>query len=202
MASRESDLRNPEIIQKSLEHAASTLKISHFKDLQAKAIRAALEGKDVFVNLKTGYGKSAIFQALPLCTDFIRCSDTHHLPDSPPTSPGSVPSSPGGSASGSSRTGSPSILVVISPLVYLMKDQVKTLKSLGLQATYLADSTSEEVLGLSVLILFCRSSSCKPTSHLDFNSNTNVSPSVFILSTFPLQAPHIFLFEKSIVVPT
>ena len=60
-----------DIVSKSIEYAAGRLKLSNFKNLQTKAIRSALKGEDVFVNLPTGYGKSAIFQAIPLCKDFV-----------------------------------------------------------------------------------------------------------------------------------
>ena len=61
-----------DIVSKSIEYVAGRLKLSNFKNLQTKAIRSALKGEDVFVNLPTGYGKSAIFQAIPLCKDFVR----------------------------------------------------------------------------------------------------------------------------------
>ena len=61
-----------DIVSKSIEYAAGRLKLSNIKNLQTKAIRSALKGEDVFVNLPTGYGKSAIFQAIPLCKDFVR----------------------------------------------------------------------------------------------------------------------------------
>ena len=60
-----------DIVSKSIEYVAGRLKLSNFKNLQTKAIRSALKGEDVFVNLPTGYGKSAIFQAIPLCKDFV-----------------------------------------------------------------------------------------------------------------------------------
>ena len=61
-----------EDVSKSIEYAAGRLKLSNIKNLQTKSIRSALKGEDVFVNLPTGYGKSAIFQAIPLCKDFVR----------------------------------------------------------------------------------------------------------------------------------
>ena len=41
-----------------------------------KALEHALLGHDVFVNLPTGYGKSVIFHAIPLCSDFLRRVDS------------------------------------------------------------------------------------------------------------------------------
>ena len=54
-----------EKLTRSLEFAAKKLKIPHFKDIQVEAITSALNGKDVFVNLPTGYGKNAMYQAIP-----------------------------------------------------------------------------------------------------------------------------------------
>ena len=64
--------------------------------------------KDVFINLPTGFGKSLIYQALPIVFDVTRNSTGH-------------------------------IVVVISPLVNLMKDQVENLKKLGISAISLSD---------------------------------------------------------------
>ncbi|XP_022780469.1 Bloom syndrome protein homolog [Stylophora pistillata] len=63
--------------------------------------------RDVFINLPTGFGKSLIYQALPLVFDAMH------------------------------REGH--IVVVISPLVSLMKDQVQKLKNLGISAITLSD---------------------------------------------------------------
>ena len=38
---------------------------------QKEAIRSFFEGKNVFVNLPTGFGKSLIFQCLPIVADVI-----------------------------------------------------------------------------------------------------------------------------------
>ena len=39
---------------------------------QRKAIRSLFQGKNVFVNLPTGFGKSLIFQCLPIVADIVR----------------------------------------------------------------------------------------------------------------------------------
>ena len=73
------------------------------------------EKKDIFVNLPTGFGKSLIYQALPLV---YSC-----LPES---------------------TDQKNIIVVISPLNSLIKDQVLRLNSLGITAISLAEIATDK----------------------------------------------------------
>ena len=80
---------------------------------QKRAISdVANKGKDVFVNLPTGYGKPLLYQALPTVFDTLRSSSGH-------------------------------IVVVVSPLVSLLDDQVKFLTSVGIKVLNL-NSASEE----------------------------------------------------------
>ena len=72
---------------------------------------------DVFINLPTEFGKSLIYQALPLVFDVARNSMGH-------------------------------IVVIISPLVNLMKDQVENLKQLGITAISLSDIKDGEAKAL------------------------------------------------------
>ena len=55
----------------SLAEVAATLKIT-IKEKQKEAIHAFLSGRDVFVSLPTGYGKSLIYAILPLVFDHIK----------------------------------------------------------------------------------------------------------------------------------
>lgn len=48
------------------------LGIEHFKTKQLEALRSVLGGKDTFVSLPTGYGKSVIFDSLPTAFDFLK----------------------------------------------------------------------------------------------------------------------------------
>ena len=57
---------------------ASKFKIFSLNTDQKRAIsEVAKRGKDVFVNLPTGYGKSLIYQALPTVFDALRSSSGH-----------------------------------------------------------------------------------------------------------------------------
>ena len=52
--------------------SAKILGIKQFKQKQVEAIETFLSGKDTFVCLPTGYGKSVIYAALPLAFDALK----------------------------------------------------------------------------------------------------------------------------------
>ena len=82
---------------------------------QEDAIKYVVEEKkDVFVNLPTGFGKSLIYQELPLVYSCLQSTVEKNM------------------------------IVVISPLTSLMKDQVMRLISLGITAISLAEITTEK----------------------------------------------------------
>ncbi len=99
-----------------------TFGLDSFHARQVVSIRELLHGKDVFVNLPTGSGKSLIFQSFPIVVDYLRgkCPDDH------------------------------SIVVVVSPLVSLMKDQVNYLISKGVNAAFLGEEQLDECIKDSV----------------------------------------------------
>ena len=96
-------------------YALSHLKMDKMKlkPKQVEAIRLVYERKDAFVWLPTGYGKSICFQILPYLFDFKL---------------GRI------SAASFKR----SIILIVSPLLSLMIDQVTDLKSRGVQAAILS----------------------------------------------------------------
>ena len=75
--------------------------------------KVVVRKKDVFVNLPTGFGKSLIYEALPLVFDY-----TTKLPGH--------------------------IVIVVSPLVSLMEDQVKYLRSIGVSAVNISSQTDND----------------------------------------------------------
>ena len=79
------------------------------KPQQLEAVRNIYEGKDVFLWLPTGFGKSVCYEVLPFVLDHKR---------------GKV---------GSGKE-SYSVVLVISPLVSLMVDQVTSLRERGVMA--------------------------------------------------------------------
>ena len=81
---------------------------------QEEALRFVFESKsDVSVNLPTGFGKAVVFQALPIMYSCVE------------------------------PTRDKNIVIVVSPLINLMKDQVSRLTSLGKSAISVSDISSE-----------------------------------------------------------
>ena len=62
---------DPSIISAAIQHSLLAFGYKSIKPIQAEAVQAVLQGSDVFVTVPTGYGKSLIFQILPLCARFL-----------------------------------------------------------------------------------------------------------------------------------
>lgn len=93
---------------------SSMFNIPSLNRYQQKAISEFVKGgKDIFINLPTGFGKSLIYQGLPFVFDKVTGSPDH-------------------------------IVVVVSPLVNLMRDQVECLKKLGVHSRSLSDVKDED----------------------------------------------------------
>ncbi len=60
------------VIQRALTETVSEMGLSALKPKQIEAVLAFLDGKDTFVSLPTGYGKSIIYGVLPLVFDKLR----------------------------------------------------------------------------------------------------------------------------------
>ena len=84
----------------------------NLKTEQEESIFYFLKGADVFVSLPTGFGKSLCYILLPKVFDLLRGVDNK------------------------------SIIVVISPLIALMEDQVASIISLGISAVHVSDRPS------------------------------------------------------------
>ena len=71
--------------ERLLSYAASKLGITALNDLQKKAVKAIVDGNDVFVCLPTGFGKSLCFLSVPYVLDYLRSDPSagsvadHHL---------------------------------------------------------------------------------------------------------------------------
>lgn len=103
-------------LELSMRAAIARMEIKELKDKQKEAIRSFASGKDVFVSLPTGYGKSLCYQILPILFDSLRGNTT-------PTS----------------------IIVVVTPLTSIMKEQVSHLEDKQLPAVHITSAVDKSV---------------------------------------------------------
>ncbi|KAL5510411.1 hypothetical protein EMCRGX_G005949 [Ephydatia muelleri] len=88
---------------------------SSMKPEQVKVAVALFEGRDVFAILPTGFGKSLCYASLPVAFDKCQKKERGY-----------------------------SIVVVVSPLVAIMKDQVPTYSIKGLKTTYVSGEVTDK----------------------------------------------------------
>ena len=100
-------------IRAAITEATTLLGYSELRPLQVRAVEHFLCGKDVFVSIPTGGGKSLCFCVLPKAFDTLR---------------------------GSTSVARQSIVVVVSPLVALMKDQVQQMTARDVSAVYVGEA--------------------------------------------------------------
>ena len=60
------------MVQKALDEVISEMGLFPLREKQTEAVLAIVAGKDTFVTLPTGYGKSIIYGVLPLLFDKLR----------------------------------------------------------------------------------------------------------------------------------
>ena len=102
-------------ISKAFDRVCEKFGITELNKYQKEAILQIVQRKtDVFINLLTGFGKSLIYQALPLVCDTVHGTTGH-------------------------------IVVVVSPLVNLMKDQVGKLVNIGIPVVTLSDISEDNM---------------------------------------------------------
>ena len=88
-----------DVFKAAVLHGVQMLGYDRPNEDQETAVNEFLKGRDVFVSLPTGAGKSLCFACLPLLFDYLRCHDK------------------------SSEVLHHSMAVVVSPFTSLMKDQ-------------------------------------------------------------------------------
>ena len=101
-----------EVFLQCVRTVSTVFVISELTDHQRQVLYCFISGEDVFVNLPTGYGKSLIFHMAPLNHTWMHQNVSPDLWAKEP------------------------ILLVISPLLALMQNQVQKLTSVGLKAAY------------------------------------------------------------------
>ena len=102
---------------KAITEAAQLLGYSELRVNQAQVVTHFLSGRDVFVSLPTGSGKSLCYCLLPQAFDILRGT--------------------------SSCSRLQSIAIIVSPLVSLMIDQVRHMTERNVRAVYVGDCESE-----------------------------------------------------------
>ena len=107
---------------------------------QAQVVCKFAQGKDVLVILPTGGGKSLCFVALPYVFDYLKQADA--------PSEGS------------------SVVVVVSPLVSLMKDQVSSYSKRGIRCAFIGDESGDEAVKQAVIRGSCQVVYASPESLL------------------------------------
>ena len=98
-----------------IDEAAASLGYTSLKEEQKKALFSFVTGRDVFVSLPTGYGKSLCYALLPFIFDVKR---------------GLVEKK--------------SVVMVVSPLIALMKDQSSSFTRRGITAGYVSDKETTD----------------------------------------------------------
>jgi len=128
-----------------INDVALSLGVFPLKPEQSKAVLAFLEGKDVFVALPTGYGKSIIYAMLPAVFDRLKgikcyimsCNLWRYM---------------FAGVSGS-------IVVCISPLTTIMMDQKAKFERMGIKAEFVGETQDSqgvvaEVIAGRIQLLF------------------------------------------------
>jgi len=157
--SRDSSSANTKL-ELAVAHALSCLKLVGFtvKEKQLETVKYLSEGHDVFGWFPTGYGKSLCYQMLPFVFDSLL---------------GRVNSDQ-------------SIVLVVSPLVSLMVDQVSSLRSRGVAAAIMSSNreihttlkaSESEVRAGRYRLLYC-SPEAVVGDHSTVWSNVLLSPSL------------------------
>ena len=118
---------NVDVLNDCLNEILPKFNVEALTESQFNALYNSMQGRDVFVNIPTGSGKSLIFQVAPLVEMWM----FSHVPDS-------------------SSWLKDAIIIVITPLVALMKDQGNRLNNIGLKAVYVgcAESVNRDPEGI------------------------------------------------------
>ena len=105
-----------------LREAAEAIGIAQLKTEQKDAIMVFARGRDVFVSLPTGYGKSVCYGCLPGLFSRLRVLRGMTAADS----------------------AQEPIIIVITPLVSIMKDQTREFKRRGVSSIYITATVSDQ----------------------------------------------------------
>lgn len=104
-----------------LDSLLPLFKITSLTENQFESVYSFICGREVFVSLPTGSGKSVIFHLIPLVHTWMFHNNSN-----------------------STQFKKDSIILIICPLLTLMQDQVKLLTDYGLKAVYIDGEQSED----------------------------------------------------------
>uniref|UniRef100_A0A1X7SVC4 DNA 3'-5' helicase n=1 Tax=Amphimedon queenslandica TaxID=400682 RepID=A0A1X7SVC4_AMPQE len=110
-----------------LTEAAELLGYRNLKDEQISCLTEFLSGRDVFVILPTGFGKTVCFTLLPFAFDKYQKRDS----------------------------GNKAIIIVVSPLTALIINQVEALLSRNVSAGYINSESTSDVKKNVTLGKYC-----------------------------------------------
>ena len=102
-------------VQFSVTYATKLLGYTELRQQQTQVVEKVLSRRDVFVSLPTGSGKSLCYWLLPKVFDHLR---------------------------GSKSADTQSIVIVVSPLIAVMKDQIRQMTERNVTAVYVGDAES------------------------------------------------------------
>ena len=102
------------LFDRIVEASARNLGYQSLREEQTEVVKAFLGGRDVFVALPMGSGKSACYTVLPVVVDNLRKELQMEV-------------------------SAPNCILVVSPLVSLMEDQVASLTARGIQSICATD---------------------------------------------------------------
>ena len=97
--------------------AASILGYGCLKSEEEEVVDEFVKSNDVFVCLPTGYGKSLCYMILPVLFDILYGRDCSY-----------------------------STIIIVTPLIAIMKDQVRFLERKGLKAVYVVKGCDSDVM--------------------------------------------------------
>ena len=99
--------RHPSLLADAVEYGLIKLGYESIKSEQLSAVHCLLHGNNAFVSVPTGFGKSLVYQILPFCAERLLQPQSSHIRP---------------------------VVVVISPLLSLMHNQVSVLSSKKVRA--------------------------------------------------------------------
>lgn len=145
----------------AIQKSGLALGYAELKDKQVEAMTSFLKGKDTFVSLPTGYGKSLIYAALPLAFDYLKGRTTPHSAFLYMLLFIAIRVCTLG------RKGS--IVICISPLTSLMMDQQAKYSHLGLTTEFVGEAqldkgVKEKIINGEVQLVYITPESTIETS--------------------------------------